>query len=271
MALVVNTLIPVPPGRTVRARLIAPIGWYRTAAEEIAEVVTGWSAPVDDAGEWSLELPPNSAFDADGTWYRVDEPGAVHACVVPDGDGPFALRDIAIDNPAGQPCCPPPAAGGSDGGVLAGRVTDLEAETAAHNTLLDAHDIRLDTLEAIESDGQLRLTRTAAATLSGHRVVTPTAEGVGYATNTSMAHARAPLWLTLTAAAAGAPVEVAAYGLVTEPSWTWTAGALLYLGPAGQLTPTPPAVPDAAFAQVTGYAVTAITVFFDPRPPIVLS
>lgn len=155
MGQVVNTLLPVPSQRTVRARLVAPVGWYRSSPTMFAEVVTGWSTTIADGGGWSLTLPPSSSFDASSTYYLIDEPAAQHAAVVPDGSGPFQLRDIAINNPGAAPCCPPPAASGSDGGVLAGRVGVVEVNVGTHEVrlgVLDVSDgsqnVRLAALEA---------------------------------------------------------------------------------------------------------------------------
>lgn len=153
---VVNTLQPVPDRRTVHARLMAPVGWY-TVDGQPREVVTHWTATIATDGTWSLELPASSSYDVENTWYRVDEPGASHAAVMPDGAGPFQLHDIAIIDPAAPPCCPPTPAGGADGGVLAGRVLAVEIE-------LDAHHIRLDTLEASDDQQGTRLNALEAAT-----------------------------------------------------------------------------------------------------------
>jgi hypothetical protein len=123
---VVNTMQPVPAGRTVVARLMAPVGWYTTGGG-VREAVTTWTTTIEQDGSWSLDLPASSSYDADSTWYRIEEPGAQHAAVVPDGPGPFQLRDIAIIDPAAAPCCPPPPAGS----VGARRLDDLEDVTGA--------------------------------------------------------------------------------------------------------------------------------------------
>lgn len=94
MAVVQNTLSPVPVAREVLIRLVAPAGWRDDGD---IEVLTGWSATVDDDGEWSADLPPQSAYVAEGTWYQVTEPRATHAIVVPDGAGPHQLYDLLVD------------------------------------------------------------------------------------------------------------------------------------------------------------------------------
>lgn len=118
----------------------------------------------------------------------------------------------------------------------------------------------------------LVLTRTAAgAGLSGHRVVYPaTATEVDYADPGVPEQRGAPMWLSLQAAAAGQPVRVLLRGVVTEPSWTWTAHAPVYLGVAGQLTQTPPTTPGAALV-VLGSALAADTLVYDPEPSVTLA
>jgi len=118
--------------------------------------------------------------------------------------------------------------------------------------------------------GQVLVTRTAAVTLSGHRVVTVRADGsVEYADNTTPAHRGAPLWVTLGAAVVGAAVEVLVYGALVEPSWSWTPGPL-YLGVTGLITQAPPSGPGALFLAAIGYATSATSIFLDRSPSIAL-
>ncbi len=120
------------------------------------------------------------------------------------------------------------------------------------------------------SPGQVRATFTAAAALSGQRVVTRLADGtVGYASNLTAAHLHAPLWLTLGAAAAGAQVDVLIVGVVTEPSWAWTAGPL-YLGVDGLLMQPPPSAPALFLAQV-GVATGPTAALIERRSSIALA
>lgn len=118
-------------------------------------------------------------------------------------------------------------------------------------------------------DSQGSLTRTAATVLSGHRVVTPHADGtVGYADNANPAHCMAPLWLTLGAAVAGAEVEIQPFGPVVEGSWSWTLGPV-YLGAAGVLTQTVPTAP--SFLAIVGFATSPTELFVDRQPTIALA
>lgn len=132
MGLVVNSLLPVPARRTVRARLVAPVGWYTAAGGGIREAVTVWSTEIADDGSWSLDLPGNASYDAEDTWYRIEEPGAAHAALVPAGGGPFQLHDIAITDPSAPACCPPPPAGSvADGARSLEELLDVEGTDGA--------------------------------------------------------------------------------------------------------------------------------------------
>lgn len=109
----------------------------------------------------------------------------------------------------------------------------------------------------------------ADTNLSGHRVVKPLPSGdVAYADHTELGDATSPLWLTLGAAVAGDLVEVRLFGEVEEPSWSWTPGLPVFLGTVGLLTQTPPST---GLLVMVANAPTPTSVFWGPRPPIVLS
>lgn len=121
------------------------------------------------------------------------------------------------------------------------------------------------------ADGNLIYTHTAGQVLSGHRVVridAATGKAV-YADNSVLADAGALLGVTLGAAVLNASVRVQAFGELTEATWTWTPGAALYLGTAGQLTETPPELP-AVFSECVAFALTATTILIDTEIPIIL-
>lgn len=110
------------------------------------------------------------------------------------------------------------------------------------------------------------VTKVAAQTLGGHRIVRSVNGLVDYADATVEAHGDDVLGLTLGAVDAGAPVQVQTSGPVTEPSWNWTPGEALFLRENGLMTQTPLA--DPAFDLVVGFAETATTVFISLREPI---
>jgi hypothetical protein len=123
---------------------------------------------------------------------------------------------------------------------------------------------------AADVAGQLRATAPAGADLSGHRLVTPQADGtLRYLSNADAADLGAPCWLTVGSALAGTDAVVLVYGAITEPSWSWTSGPL-YLGADGLLTQTPPTAPSAAFIVSVGYATAPTSIFLSPQPAISL-
>jgi hypothetical protein len=118
--------------------------------------------------------------------------------------------------------------------------------------------------------GQVKTTLTASATLSGHRAVTIRPDGtLEYASNTVLNHLHAPIWLTTAAVTSGDQAIVLLYGVLTEPSWSWTPAAPLYLGINGVVTQVPPSVPALFLAQL-GIATSPTTVFIDRQPSILL-
>lgn len=118
------------------------------------------------------------------------------------------------------------------------------------------------------SVAELKRSGIAAAALSGHRAVTPQVDGrLVYASNDNAAHLAAPLWITVGAASSGSSVDVLLYGLMIEPSWSWTPGPV-YLGANGQLTQTPPAAPGAVFLAQVGTATSPTSLFVDRAPSI---
>jgi len=151
-----------------------------------------------------------------------------------------------------------------------------DAVAAAINTIItelgtnpkgSAADLtaRLATLAAA-----VTFAKTAFATLSGHRIVSPRSDGtVEYADNATSTHANRPFWMTSGAATSGAAVTVVAYGEITEPSWSWTPGAAVYLATNGTLTQTAPVAP--AFLLQVGTAQAPTVMFIDPQRPIFLT
>jgi hypothetical protein len=68
-----------------------------------------------------------------------------------------------------------------------------------------------------------------------------------------------------TATASADPTTLMTYGLIKETSWSWTVGAVLYLGNAGAMTETAPTT-DGEIIRIMGHAVDATTVMFNPSP-----
>jgi hypothetical protein len=114
----------------------------------------------------------------------------------------------------------------------------------------------------------ITVSKVAGTNLSGQRVVRPQADGtVVYADpGDPVGFGAGPWWLTTGAVSSGATADLLAEGETTEPSWSWTPGARLFLGTNGALSTTPPAVP-ARMLQVA-VAVAGTTIYFDPQVPI---
>lgn len=105
-------------------------------------------------------------------------------------------------------------------------------------------------------------TVVAAEALGGHRAVT--VDGY-YAGNDIAGHAGKILGITTGAASAGAVATVQTHGKLTEPSWNWLIGSMVFLSTNGQLTQTPPTD---GFRIILGRPVTATTLFVDISEPI---
>lgn len=219
----------------------------------------------DAGGNWTLKLPATAGHNAvmririwrDVTLY-VDVPATVL------GAPAVEAADYLV-NPDTLSSVPP-----ADGSVYLAR-----AERGAPGgvaSLDSSGSVPITQLPILEgTDGQLLLTRAAAVTLGGHRIVTPQGDNtLVYASNTDVALTEAPFWMTLGAIIAGDSDSVLAYGPVTEPTWSWTQGPV-YLATAGQLTQTPPSAPAAVFSARIGYAISPTRLFFDRRSSIRLT
>lgn len=121
------------------------------------------------------------------------------------------------------------------------------------------------------SSDDVRFTVTAGDTLSGHRAVWAQSDGtIVYSDNSALASRYFPVWLTLEAIPLGGSGLVLAVGLISESSWSWTAGMPIYLGMTGNLTQAAPSNPPAAFSLRVAVAVTTTQVYFNPKSPILL-
>lgn len=116
------------------------------------------------------------------------------------------------------------------------------------------------------SDGVYGRTVTAGEPLGGHRCVLVDAAGLAYyADNTDISHFGRVEGITHGACPAGSSVPVTRTGLLMEPSWAWVTGLPVFLGRSGLLTQTQQSV---GFQQVLGVALSAVTIFVNPREPI---
>ena len=112
------------------------------------------------------------------------------------------------------------------------------------------------------------ITVTAGETLGGHRaVLLDSSSQARYTDSSSVADAGRVVGLTTGSASAAAAVTIQISGDMTEPSWSWTPGAILYLGANGQLTET---APSTGFIQAVAHAVTATKIILEIHQPIML-
>lgn len=116
--------------------------------------------------------------------------------------------------------------------------------------------------------GGAGMTAIAGEALGGHRAVVLDAAGAAfYADRTTPGHFGRLAGITTGAAILGSPVALARTSTVTEPSWAWTPNAAVFLGLTGLLTQTAPVT---GFLQVVGMALSATTLFVNPREPIAI-
>jgi hypothetical protein len=109
----------------------------------------------------------------------------------------------------------------------------------------------------------------AGEALGGHRVVVLNADAEAvYASNAVPEHLHKVLGLTTGAVLLGATATVQTGGEMTEPSWSWTLDAPIFLGTSGLLTQTPPV---SGFLLVVAFPVTATKIFIKLREPLALT
>ena len=103
--------------------------------------------------------------------------------------------------------------------------------------------------------------------LGGHRVVRSEAGILRYVNQSDVNDATAVIGLTLNAVSAGGKVRIHLLGTVTESSWTWIPDQPLFVGDNGLLTQTAPSL---GFSMLVGTAISADTINFDTKVPILL-
>lgn len=117
--------------------------------------------------------------------------------------------------------------------------------------------------------GGASIARQASTALSGHRAVRERADGaVEYADPSTPLGLTTVLGITSGAASGGAPVTIVTTGEMEEQTWSWTPGALIYLGSSGALTQTAPV---AGWLMVLGVATSATLMIVRIAAPIQLA
>lgn len=105
VGLVTNTLTDASghpiTGASVRILLISPANPFLLNGS--GEILSQVPVETDDTGTWSVTLTPSDQLEQDNTYYLVDETcvpgGVIWPIRVPEGAGPFLLRDILVAVP----------------------------------------------------------------------------------------------------------------------------------------------------------------------------
>lgn len=117
--------------------------------------------------------------------------------------------------------------------------------------------------------GGASIARQASTALSGHRAVRERADGaVEYADPSTPLGLTTVLGITSGAASGGAHVTIVTTGEMEEQTWSWTPGALIYLGASGALTQTAPV---SGWLMVLGVATSATSMIVRIAAPIQLA
>jgi len=120
----------------------------------------------------------------------------------------------------------------------------------------------------IGTNGPHRTVITAGMALSGHRMVTTDSVGnVVYADASNVEHAGKVLGMTTGAASEDGDAIIQTNGVVTEPSWNWDLGELVYLGSDGHLVQT---VPESGFVCPVGTPITTTSLLVQISNSVIL-
>jgi len=126
--------------------------------------------------------------------------------------------------------------------------------------------------DTTSTDGSLAsnlLQKTAAVTLSGHRLVVLDQNNMAtYASSNTLTTSQRVIGITTTSALVGEEVTIQTSGEVVEPTWNWDVSKMIYLGIGGYLTQTPPT---SGFLLIVGVPSTPTSMIVNIRQPIILS
>lgn len=251
---------------TITFKLMNPDGlfvdaWDATTFERVAGIKT---VVTDAQGEFVVDLWPNDR-GSEVTQYlcHVDSP-YVRDFTASLPSGPTGLSWVEFMGGA-IPLPPVPL------DALALHVASPTAHpnaTPLQNGFMSSADkATLDALALALQNGTA-FKAIAGEDLSGHRAVILDSAGLAWYADRAVAGDKLRVaGITLGAALTGVEVWVLAHGPVTEPSWTWTPDAPVFLGHTGLLTQI---VPTDGFSIVLGVASTATSLFVNMQPPIAI-
>jgi len=108
----------------------------------------------------------------------------------------------------------------------------------------------------------------AGEIIHGHRAVLVVNGTAWHASSATLAHAPGVTGIATNSALLGGNVQVALLGVLTEPTWSWTAGLPVYVGVSGILTQTPPT---SGWIREIALAIATTRLLIRPQMPITLA
>lgn len=106
----------------------------------------------------------------------------------------------------------------------------------------------------------------AGSNLNGHIAVSTNSFGKVIAP-TLIEDTTVILGIITSAYSADDVVSVQITGTITEPSWNWTLGLPIFVGPNGTLTQTPPST---GVLQIIAYPILSNRILIDKQQPITI-
>jgi hypothetical protein len=229
------------------------------------------------AHDWITSTPPQIRIQEGITTAEVEEGGVTYAEVRIPLAHTNTEELIAILGNASGCSLGAELAGMPEGDSTPGLLIQFNLDvrnrrgTAATGTPVPVGDgnysaSQVDSLLAAKADHSV--VAPAAETIHGHRAVLALADGVHHASSDEVGHAPGVLGIAANSASPGDPVRVRTTGPMTEPSWAWTPGLPLYVGPDGVLVQSPPA---SGFIREIGLAVSPTSIVIRHMVPITLA
>lgn len=216
----------------------------------------------DSNGVWTATLPAQSTFEGT-TYYEAREPNNVtHTFTVADSPSVQSLRS-RLATPVSIPTTLP---------LKLDDLSDVSVPTPSTGQALTWNGTTwVASTTSSSSASQILISVVASISLSGHRAVTKQSDGtLIYADCLTLAHLNVPIWITQNSVSSGALDQVVAYGVLDEPTWSWTPNNPIYLGANGVLTQTIPTSPSALFLAQIAVATSPTSIFVDRIPSIKL-
>lgn len=116
-------------------------------------------------------------------------------------------------------------------------------------------------------ESQQTVTILASEDLGGHKAITAS----GYLADVgTIAHAPQIIGISMSAVMNGEPLDVVVYGLVSEPSWSFTPGQPVYVGVSGALTQIAPISPASKYRSLIGIATASDKLLVNVSESIIL-